>query len=625
MGASADAASRYAAFISYSHSDQTTVRWLHHALETYRLPKQLVGTDSPFGPVPRRLPPVFRDRDELPASGDLGANLRAALADSRFQIVLCSPKAAKSHWVNEEILTFKRMHGESRTLALIVSGEPYSGGDEECFPPALRFHLGPDGELSDVPAEPIAADIRAGKDGKRLALLKLIAGITGLRLDALARRDAARRQRQLMWITAASMSIALLTIGLAIYAESQRRVAVRQQRLAESSLDFLIGTFAIANPATENPRTITALSILSRASKRAADEFSEEPAIASRLLRATGEIYFNLGLPKEAEVDLRAALARTPENGEERARILLKLATVDYKRGDLAATRATIDAAAKAYPRSASYAPALDAAVIEQRGMAAVLAGHYADSAKLLGDAAFRYAALDGDRRQDLGRVWMSQGQALLRLQKYDEAEKLFARAEGNYTAAFGRNHVLTANAFQNQALADFESGDAARAAQRIAQAVAIYDKVLEGDHPTIGAALILQGRIRTAQGDYKGALAALDRARALYTRLYGPRNAAVGDADFYAAEAEAKGGDVEAALGRLARTKSIYDENYGPVDPDQAELMMVRSRILAAAGRKAEARRDCDAGVSIQARVDPKDPALAKTRAGCAALTVSS
>ena len=148
---------------------------------------------------------------------------------------------------------------------------------------------------------------------------------------------------------------------------------------------------------------------------------------------------------------------------------------------------------------------------------------------------------------------------------------------------------------------------------------------MLEGDHPLIGAALILQGRIRTAQGDYKGALQALDQARALYSRLYGPRNPAVGDADFYGAEAEAKGGNVDGALTRLARTKSIYDENYGATDPDQVELMMVRSRILAAAGRKAEARQDCDAGVAIQAKLDPSDPALGKARASCAALTVPS
>jgi tetratricopeptide (TPR) repeat protein len=610
--------SRYAAFISYSHSDQSQARWLHRALETYRLPRTLVGEPSGFGPVPPRLPPIFRDRDELPASGDLGEHLRAALAESRFQIVLCSPRAAQSKWVNEEILSFKRLHGEKRTLALILSGEPYQGGDRECFPAALRYHLDPDGNLSDSPAEPIAADIRPGKDGRQLALLKLVAGIADVRLDALVRRDAARRQRRMLMITAASLSIAVLTIGLAIYAETQRRVAVRQQRLADRSLDFLIGTFAIANPATENPRTITALSILSRASRRAGNEFREEPRISARLLRATGEIYFNLGLPKEAERDLRSALAQTPDQSEERARIFLKLAAVAYKRGDLKATRQAIAGASAAYPEGASYAELIEAEVIEQQGMAAVLAGQYAESARLLDQAASRYAALAGDHREELGRVWMSQGQSLVRLKKFDQAVRLFARAEASYTAAHGRNHVLTANAVQNQALADFESGDPTRAAERIAQAVAIYAKVLEGDHPVVAAALILQGRIRTAKNDQPGALSAFDRARGIYSRLYGPRNAAVGDADFYAAESEAKRGNVSGALARLARTQSIYDENYGAIDPDQAELRMVRSRILAAAGQRADARRECDGAVDIQARIDPQDRTLTAARATC-------
>lgn len=610
---------KYAAFISYSHSDQATVRWLHRALETYRLPRALIGTDSPFGPVPRRLPPIFRDRDELPASGDLGEHLRAALADSRFQIVVCSPKAAKSKWVNEEILTFKRLHGESRTLALIASGEPYEGGDKECFPEALRFHLGPDGNLSDSPAEPIAADIRPGKDGKRLALLKLIAGITGLRLDQLARRDAARRQRRMIWVTAASMVIALTTIGLAIYAESQRRVAVQQQLLANRSLDFLIGTFAIANPATDNPRTITALTILNRASRRAGVELRAEPQVSARLLRATGEIYFNLGLAREAERDLQSALMRLPKEGEERARVLLKLATVENKRGDLAAAKRTIDQAAASYSKSASYAAELDAEVLEQRGMAEILAGRYADSARLLGQAAQRYSELPGDYREALGRVWMNEAHSLVRLKRFDEADKLFARAEASYTAAFGTNHVRTATAFQNRALADFERGQPALAANRIKQAIAIYDRVLEGDHPTIGAALILQGRIRTAQGDTAGALAAFDRARALYIRAYGPRNPAVGDVDFYAAEAEQKRGATDAALARLARTKAIYDTNYGAIDPDQVELLLARSRVLAAAGRTDDARRDCDAASTIQRKLDPPGPALTFANGVCA------
>jgi tetratricopeptide (TPR) repeat protein len=614
--------SRYSAFISYSHSDQAAVRWLHPALETFRLPKEIVGTPSAFGPVPKKLPPVFRDRDELPASGDLGEHLRAALADSRFQIVLCSPKAAKSKWVNEEILSFKRMHGEHRTLALILSGEPYAGGDTECFPEALRYHLAPDGTLSDTPAEPIAADIRPGKDGKRLALLKLIAGITDVRLDALARRDAARRQRRLMWITGVSLAIMVLTIGLAIYAESQRRIAVRQQQLADRSLEFLIGTFAIANPATDNPRTITALTILNRASRRAGVELKGEPAVSARLLRATGEIYYNLGLLKEAERDLQSALARQPAESEERARTLLKLATVAFKRSDQDELRKRIDAAAASYDKAAVYGPELDAEVLEQRGMAEVLAGRYAESARLLGDAARLRETLPGDQREALARVWMTQARSLVRAKRFDEADRLFARAEASYAAAFGTNHVLTATAFQNRALADFERGALDRAAAGIKRAVTIYDRVLEGDHPTVGAALILQGRIRTAQGDAVGALQALDRARGLYARIYGATNAAVGDVDFYAAEAEAKRGAINAALARVASTKAIYDANYGPADPDQVELLLLRSRIFSAGKRAAEAARDCASASALQRKLDASAAALVYKNDSCAAAT---
>src|SRR5688572_9348213 len=99
--------SKYRAFISYSHRDETWAAWLHRALETYRIPKSLVGQATATGSIPARLAPVFRDREELPTATDLGNILTQALRDSAFQIVICSPAAARSRWVNEEVLTFK--------------------------------------------------------------------------------------------------------------------------------------------------------------------------------------------------------------------------------------------------------------------------------------------------------------------------------------------------------------------------------------------------------------------------------------------------------------------------------------------------------------------------------------
>lgn len=59
---------QYIAFISYSLSDSTIAKRLHGWLEAYRVPGRLVGRESPLGLVPRRLGPIFRDREELPTS-----------------------------------------------------------------------------------------------------------------------------------------------------------------------------------------------------------------------------------------------------------------------------------------------------------------------------------------------------------------------------------------------------------------------------------------------------------------------------------------------------------------------------------------------------------------------------
>ena len=76
--------------------------------------------------------------------------------------------------------------------------------DEECFPPALRFRLGADGELSAARTEPIAADARPGKDGKNNAKLKLISGLLGVGFDTLKRREQQRRNRRLFAFSCAA-------------------------------------------------------------------------------------------------------------------------------------------------------------------------------------------------------------------------------------------------------------------------------------------------------------------------------------------------------------------------------------------------------------------------------------
>ena len=200
---------RYKAFISYSHRDSRWATWLHKALETYRPPKTLIGTRTSRGAVPKRLTPIFRDREELPSATDLGDVDQRRAARVRLPDRDLLAAGGESKWVNEEILAFKRLGREDRIFCLIVDGEPNATDmpgreEEECFPPALRFRLGADGKLSDTRTEPIAADARPGKDGKSNAKLKLIAGVLGVGFDTLRRREQQRRNRRLFIFSCAA-------------------------------------------------------------------------------------------------------------------------------------------------------------------------------------------------------------------------------------------------------------------------------------------------------------------------------------------------------------------------------------------------------------------------------------
>ena len=130
---------RYRAFISYSHADARWAAWLHRSLESYRLPSRLRGGQGEHGPLPDRLSPIFRDREDLSSAGHLGPQIEQALLESEALVVVCSPDAARSPWVESEILAFKRLGRGDRVYAFIVDGEPNASGERECFPRALRL------------------------------------------------------------------------------------------------------------------------------------------------------------------------------------------------------------------------------------------------------------------------------------------------------------------------------------------------------------------------------------------------------------------------------------------------------------------------------------------------------
>jgi len=372
---------RYWAFLSYSHKDSETADWLHGALEKYAVPRSLVGNDSPYGPIPARFSPIFRDRHELAAASDLGHTIREALAASRCLIVLCSPDAAQSRWTNEEIIAFKKRHPSGCVLAAIVDGEPFASElpgheGEECFPPALRQRFDSRGRPTGKRAEPIAADLRPTGDGRQLGLLKIVAGMLGVGLDDLVQRDQQRRHKRLTYIAAASLTGMVLTSGLAVFAFEKRDEARDQRREAEGLVGFMLGDLR------QKLEPIGRLDALDAVGSRALAYFAKQDkselsdaalAQRSKALTMMGEIAQTRGDLDGARARYAEAMAGTAEmvrrspNDAER---LFEHAQNVFWIGEIARERGQLDqaeAAAKEYKNLAYGMTSIDPASVRYR------------------------------------------------------------------------------------------------------------------------------------------------------------------------------------------------------------------------------------------------------------------
>lgn len=299
---------RYWAFISYSHKDAAFGRSLHRRLENYALPRRLVGRAIRGGAVPKRLAPIFRDREEFAAAHDLSAEVRAALKASRSLIVVCSPAAAASRWVSREVEVFRELHPDAPVLAAVRAGEP-----ADCFPPSL-YRTGGDG----LAVEPLAADFRRGRDGEHLGLLKLVAGIMGIGLDELVQRDAHRRNQRVTAVTAGALAVALVMSLLTVFAVNARTEAERQRGEAEGLVEFMLTDLRT------RLKGVGRLDVMTAVNERALGYYSHEDIgkLPIDSLERRARILHAMGEDDEGRGDFEGALAKFREARRTTAALL---------------------------------------------------------------------------------------------------------------------------------------------------------------------------------------------------------------------------------------------------------------------------------------------------------------
>ncbi len=204
---------KYDAFISYRHGgiDQVVAGTLHKQMESFRLPKSVIGKGNGKTKISR----VFRDKEELPLSSDLEDNIREALSESEWLIVICTKRLKESKWCMKEIDTFIELRGQEHVLAVLVEGEPYESFPEQLLSRKVKT-IDENGKeiVIEKDVEPMAADIR-GRDEAQVKKniksekLRILAPIFALDYDDLKQREKERRIKRIVTISASVVAVSL--------------------------------------------------------------------------------------------------------------------------------------------------------------------------------------------------------------------------------------------------------------------------------------------------------------------------------------------------------------------------------------------------------------------------------
>jgi len=213
----------YDAFISYSTKDCNFAEKLEKALEKYRPPKSLDN-------VPNRYLKIFRYEADM-RGVDYHKSIRSHLASSKKLIVICSPDARVSRWVNEEIEDFFEMRGIENIVPVIISGLTINEvGDplheSQAFPPSITRKI----------KMPLAADYRP-KNGLPKKLnsgiyegewFKLLANLLDHAREDVEERTHKRQRKRLINIVLTLIVLIIILGSLTFIALYQSNIAKEQ-------------------------------------------------------------------------------------------------------------------------------------------------------------------------------------------------------------------------------------------------------------------------------------------------------------------------------------------------------------------------------------------------------------
>jgi TIR domain-containing protein len=235
---------RYDAFISYSHAaDGQLAPALRNGLQRFATPWRVFRWRNPV-----RALRIFQDQASLSANPALWPTIEQGLGSAEWFILLASPEAANSPWVEKEIDFWCRNKRAERLLIVQTDGDIAWDHDNNDFDWAKTTAL--PRRLSTVfTDEPRWIDARWARTGAHASLrdprfrdltAELAGPLRGIAKDELIGEDIRQHRRLNHWRNAALGVVTMLLIGAvaaAGIAIQQRQVAIQQRQAAIAQRD----------------------------------------------------------------------------------------------------------------------------------------------------------------------------------------------------------------------------------------------------------------------------------------------------------------------------------------------------------------------------------------------------
>jgi WD40 repeat protein len=226
------------AFISYSRKDKSFASLIEKALESYAPPKDI--------PIPQRRLDIIRDEEDF-TGAEYYTTLNKHLRTSRKLILICSPAARSSRYVDEEIKTFAVANGADNIIPILLEGVPNNEASlelvtEMAFPKALVENM-------EMPLTISYLNFKPGEDKINKGIyanswFSVLADIYDISRSDIEQREKRRQARILKVRISVIVLVMISLLAFSLWAlwerniaEKQRKVALSRQLVAQSFLN----------------------------------------------------------------------------------------------------------------------------------------------------------------------------------------------------------------------------------------------------------------------------------------------------------------------------------------------------------------------------------------------------